>query len=58
MMIDTEGIFRYKIPNREKLIAEGFTYSDGIYAKDVPIMEKQFVVRITVVDAGNVSFKV
>lgn len=57
-MIDIEDIFRYKIPNKDKLLAGGFTYSDGTYIKDVPIMEKQFVARILVTDAGNVRFKV
>ena len=56
-MIDIKEIFRYKIPNKDKLIAGGFTYSDGTYIKDIPIMKKQLFARIFVTDAGNVSFK-
>ena len=57
-MIDTEGIFRYKIPNRERLIAEGFAFSHGTYTKDIPIMENQFTVRVFAGNEGHVSYRV
>lgn len=57
-MIDIESIFRYKIPDKGKLLAGGFTYSDGVYAKDIFIMKKQFIVRISVTDNETVNYKV
>ena len=57
-MIDIENIFRYKVPDREKLLAEGFVYADGVYFKDVYIMRKQFAVKVSVTDAGAVDFHV
>lgn len=58
MMIDIEDIFRYKIPDRDKLLAYGFTYSDGVYLKDIFIMKKQFFVKISITDKGIVHFSV
>ncbi len=58
LMIDIENIFRYKIPNKDALLANGFVYSDGVYTKDIPIMRKQFVTKIFVTDSGTVYFKV
>lgn len=57
-MIDVENIFRYKIPDNSKLLANGFVYSDGIYVKDVFIMKKQFIMRVSVTDNGIVNYKV
>lgn len=57
-MIDLDAIFRYKIPDRDALLANGFAYSDGAYRKDVPIMRKQFAAQISVTDAGTVHFNV
>ncbi len=57
-MIYTDEIFRYKTPNSEKLIANGFSYSNGTYQKSVPIMKKQFLLKISVTDSGSVDFKV
>lgn len=57
-MVDIDAIFRYKIPDREALLANGFAYADGVYSKDFPIMRKQFVARISVTEGGAVHFKV
>lgn len=57
-MIDIDNIFRYKIPDWDALIANGFAYSGGAYVKNVPIMRKQFIAQISVTDAGTVHFKV
>ncbi|XCP85629.1 MmcQ/YjbR family DNA-binding protein [Roseburia hominis] len=57
-LIDIDNIFKYKVPDREKLLANGFVYADRVYTKDVFIMRKQFVVQISVTDTGAVHFKV
>ena len=57
-MIDIEAIFRYKIPDREKLIQYGFELSSDTYKKSFPIMRKQFYVVVTVETKGGVSYKV
>jgi len=57
-MIDIDGMFQYKRPDRAALLADGFAYAGGTYTKDVPIMKKQFVVQISVTDAGAVGFSV
>lgn len=51
-MIDIEAIFRYKIPDREKLIQYGFELSSDTYKKSFPIMRKQFYVVVTVETKG------
>lgn len=57
-MIDIENIFKYKIPDKDKLLANGFKYLDGIYVKDIFIMKKQFIVRVSVTDSETVNYKV
>ena len=53
-MIDIEAIFRYKIPDREKLIQYGFELSSDTYKKSFPIMRKQFYVVVTVETKGAI----
>jgi len=57
-MIDMESMFRYKVPDRALLLADGFAASGGVYTKGVPILQNQFTVQLTVTDAGAVDFQV
>jgi len=53
-----EDIFRYKRPDPDKLLADGFVCSGGTYRKDVPIMGGRFTAQVTVSEVGDVRLKV
>lgn len=57
-MIELDTIFRYKIPDPDKLIQNGFELSGNTYKKRFPIMQKQFQVIVTIADNGAVQYKV
>ncbi len=57
-MIDLDDIFKYKIPDKDKLLAYGFEYTGEEYVINIPIMRKQFDVKISVSEKGLVNFKV
>ena len=56
-MVDTEQIFRYRLPSPEALLSHGFRLDDGAYSAQYPIMDAQFVMEIRVAGT-NVSFRV
>lgn len=58
MTIDIEEIFKYKIPNKAKLIAEGFSYENKIYQKKIPILKKKFSMDIFIEQNGKIRFTV
>lgn len=58
MMIDIEGIFRYKIPNRKKLTDYGFVEKQGVFRKEVPVMRKQFTVVVSIEANGAITYVV
>ena len=57
-MIDVASIFRYKAPNQAKLAAYGFAVAGSAYRKEIPILQKQFHMIVTVEGDGSVRFKV
>lgn len=57
-MIDIDDIFKYKIPNKDKLLKYGFTCSQGAYTKNIPIMDNTFIAKVFVKDKEKVSYKV
>ena len=57
-MMDIESIFRYKVPNAEKLAACGFLPDGEGVSKTVPILRDAFDVAVTVAPGGAVRFKV
>jgi len=57
-IIDTESNFRYKKPNGSKLLQYGFTDNGSFYSKNIPIMEKQFLININIDKNGFVGIKV
>ena len=57
-MIDIEEIFRYKVPNKDKLLEYGFEYSEGTFKKRIPILRNQFILYVVVTDCGHVFYKV
>lgn len=40
------------------LISYGFTYSDGVYTRDFPIMQGQFCLKIFIAKDGSVDYRV
>lgn len=58
MIIDLDAIFRYKVLNKEKLLAYGFTEDGDDLCRKVPIMKKQFWMEIAVMPGGKVSYRV
>lgn len=57
-MICIEEIFKYKVPDKDKLLKYGFEYSEGIFTKHIPILRRQFILHVAVTDIGQVSYKV
>lgn len=57
-MIDLDDIFKYKSPDKEKLLSFGFEYTGEEYVINIPIMRKQFDVKISVTEKGTVKFNV
>ncbi len=57
-MIDIEEIFRYKVPNKDKLFEYGFEYSEEIFKKRIPILRNQFLLYVVVTACDQVSYKV
>jgi len=58
MAIDLNTIFKYKVPDKDKLLTYGFSDNNGYFQKQVPIAKNQFTMIITVESDGNVSYKV
>jgi len=57
-MMDTEAIFRYKVPNTEKIAAYGFAPDGEVVSKTVPILRNAFGMAVTITPDGAVRFKV
>ena len=47
-MIDIESMFQYRTPNAEKLIASGFTLIESAYIKEIPLINHQFKMIVTI----------
>lgn len=57
-MIDLDSIFQYKVPNRKKLLDYGFTVESLTYSIELPIMNGQFNLIVSIEGANVPQFKV
>lgn len=57
-MIDTLAIFKNRVPDFNRLLANGFAKSDGGYLNSYELLNGEFEMEIFVSDAGKVSVKV
>jgi len=57
-MIDIDSIFRYRVRDKAKLLANGFCQTDNGYFGEIPIMEDQFLMAVSITESGKVSIKV
>ena len=57
-MIDTLAIFKNRVPDFNRLLANGFAKSDGGYQNSYELLNGEFEMEIFVSDAGKVSVKV
>lgn len=58
MTIDTDSIFRYKIPDAQKLYDYGFSKCGKMMQKEVPIMKGQFRMLISIQPDNKVEYTV
>jgi predicted DNA-binding protein (MmcQ/YjbR family) len=58
MLIDIETIFKYKVPNRDKLLDYGFSENGGKMQKRFPIVNNQFAMAVAVGPDGAINYKV
>ncbi|MBQ7604538.1 MAG: MmcQ/YjbR family DNA-binding protein [Clostridia bacterium] len=57
-MIDIPSIVGTKKPDPEKLAARGFVSACGLFSKDFPVMDGQYISRITISKDGAVDIRV
>lgn len=58
MTIDTDEVFRYKVPIESKLLKDGFSYDGKSFQKQVPILNNQFTMNIEIELGGKIDFTV
>lgn len=56
-MLDLQAIFKNRRPNADMLLSYGFTFAQ-CYTKEFPIMDGEFLVRVTVTAEGDVDYRV
>ena len=57
-MIDIQGVFKGRRTDAKRLSASGFVRTDSGYVKDIPILDGQFVARITISESFEASLRV